>query len=328
MRIALDAMGGDHAPQEVIKGALVAAQHPDVEIVLVGREPLIQSQLSGFRHRNSSLSIVDAREVVDPHDSPLQAVRSKPDSSIAVGMDLVKGGEVSAFVSAGSTGAVAAAAYLSLGLMEGVERMALGLVYPGASGTTLLLDVGANADCRPNFLVQFAYMGSTYMERVWAIPRPRVALLSIGEEETKGNRLVQQTHRLLKASSLNFVGNVEGNDLSRGVADVIVTDGFTGNVVLKASEGFGEALAQAFARGLGSKPHLKIASFFLRRALARRLDYSETGGALLLGVNGNVIVAHGRSQAKAIANAIRLARQMVEQGMPQSLMEAKLWVNQ
>jgi glycerol-3-phosphate acyltransferase PlsX len=308
----------------------MAAQHHGVEIVLVGREPLIQSQLSGFRHRNSSLSIVDAREVVAPHDSPLQAVRSKPDSSIVVGMDLLKGGEVSAFVSAGSTGAVAAAAYLSLGLIEGVERMALGLVYPGAFGLTLLLDVGANADCRPSFLVQFAYMGSTYMERVWAIPRPRVALLSIGEEETKGNRLVQQTYQLLKASNLNFVGNVEGNDLSRGVADVIVTDGFTGNVVLKANEGFGEIMVQGFARSLNSKPHLKIAKFFLRgalRAMARRLDYSETGGAFLLGVKGNVIVAHGRSQAKAIANAIRLARQMVDQGMPQSLMEAKLWGN-
>ncbi len=327
MRIAIDAMGGDHAPEEMIKGALEAVGYPGVEIVLVGKEALLRPRIDGLRRRTSSLSIIDAQEVVTTHESPLQAVKSKPDSSIAVGMSLVKGGEVSAFVSAGNTGAVAATAHLSLGLADGVERMALGLIYHAVSGPTLLLDVGANADCRPSFLVQFAHMGSAYIERMWGIPRPRVALLSIGEEESKGNRLVQQSHQLLKATKLNFVGNVEGNSLNRGLADVIVTDGFTGNVVLKAIEGFGEAMAQSFSRNLSAKPHLKIASFFLRgsmRALARRMDYSETGGAFLLGVKGNVIVAHGRSQAKAIASAISLARQMVEQGMPQNLLEAKL----
>jgi glycerol-3-phosphate acyltransferase PlsX len=311
----------------MIKGAMEAVGYSGVEIVLVGKEAILRARIDGLRHRHSGLSIIDAQDVVTTHESPIQAVKTKPDSSIAVGMGLVKGGEVSAFVSAGNTGAVAASAHLSLGLVDGVERMALGLVYHAVSGPTLLLDVGANADCRPTFLVQFAHMGSAYIERMWGIPRPRVALLSIGEEETKGNRLVQQSHQLLKKANLNFVGNVEGNSLNRGLADVIVTDGFTGNVVLKASEGFGEAMAQSFSRSLSAKPHLKIASFFLRssmRGLARRMDYSETGGAFLLGVKGNVVVAHGRSQAKAIASAISLARQMVEQGMPQNLLEAKL----
>ncbi len=322
MRIAVDAMGGERAPQEVVRGAVKACREHWGEIVLVGKESTLRAELANYRLRDWQLSIVDAKEVVESNEQPTQAVRNKQDSSIVVGMNLLKRGDVSAFVSAGNSGAVMAAALLTLGGIEGIERPALGFLFSAPEHPVLLLDVGANADCKPSFLVQFAQMGSVYMERVFAVERPRIGLLSNGEEESKGNQLVRESHRLLKNTSLNFIGNVEGNDVVTGKADVVVTDGFTGNVMIKEGEGLGELVLHSLRRTLAGRPRLKIAAFFFGSALRnaiKGLDYSEHGGAPLLGVNGNVIIAHGRSNAKAIRNAIFMAKQAVEQGVLEAM---------
>jgi len=313
MRIALDAMGGEHAPSEVVKGGVAAACEQGIEVVLVGQKKTLEAELENHRLR---LPIVEANEVVEFKDPPAWAVRRKPDSSIVVGMNLLKSGDVSAFVSAGNSGAVVTAAILTLGNIEGVERPALGFLFAPPWPTVLLLDVGANADCKPSYLVQFAQMGSVYMERLFDIERPRIGLLSNGEEETKGNLLVRESHQLLKNTKLNFVGNVEGEDIVSGIVDVVVTDGFTGNAVLKASEGLGEFVYHTLRQTLNSRPDFRVIAFFLEpalRAFARRLDYREYGGVPLLGVNGNVIIAHGRSDANAIKNAIFSAKRAVEQ---------------
>ncbi len=313
MRIALDAMGGEHAPSEVVKGGVAAAREQGVEVVLVGQRSALEAELKDQRFH---LPIVDASEVVGFKDAPVRAVRRKQDSSIVVGTNLLKAGDVSAFVSAGNSGAVVTAAILTLGNIEGVERPALGFLFAPPWPTVLLLDVGANPDCKPRHLVQFAQMGSVYMERLFGIQRPRIGLLSNGEEETKGNLLVRETHQLLKNTDLNFVGNVEGEDIVGGIVDVVVTDGFTGNAVLKASEGLGVFVYQTLRQTLNSRPDFRVVAFFLEpalRAFARRLDYREYGGVPLLGVKGNVIMAHGRSDASAIKNAIFSAKRAAEQ---------------
>jgi glycerol-3-phosphate acyltransferase PlsX len=319
MKIGLDAMGGDHAPRETVKGAVAAAREHGVEVVLVGRSGPIESELKACRWE---LPILHANEVVGADESPAKAVRSKQDSSIVVGTNLLKNGDVNAFVSAGNTGAVAAAALFALGRIEGVERPAIGFLFSTPMFSVLMLDVGANSDCKPNQLLQFARMGSAYMERLCDIERPKIGLLSIGEEETKGNRLVRDGHALLRESGLNFVGNVEGKDMFNGTVDVVVTDGFTGNVVLKTSEGFSEFTFRLLRQKIASRPQYRIAGFFLKpavRALTKRLEYSEYGGAPLLGVNGNVILAHGRSDANAIKNAILIAKQAQEQGVLEAI---------
>jgi glycerol-3-phosphate acyltransferase PlsX len=252
-------------------------------------------------------------------EAPAAAVRQKRDSSILMGMELLKRGEVSGFVSAGNSGAVVAAAFFLLGTTEGVERPALGTIFPLPSGPVLFLDVGANADCKPSHLVQFAYLGRSYMEKIIGIPNPRVALVSNGEEEGKGNQLVRETYSLLKNTPLNFVGNVEGKDLTKGITDVVVTDGFTGNIIVKVSEGVSEMLFDALKQASSNGPHLWLATSVLRPALqplAKLLDYTEYGGAPLLGVKGNVIIAHGRSDAKAIKSALRTAHQVARRGLP------------
>ena len=308
-------MGGDHAPSDVVKGGVAAAHEQGIEVVLVGQRSVLEAELEKHRF---SLPIVDANEVVSFKDPPVWAVRRKRDSSIVVGVNLLKAGDVSAFVSAGSTGAVVTAAILTLGNIEGVERPALGFIFAPPWPTVLLLDVGANPDCKPRYLVQFAQMASVYMERIFNIQRPRIGLLSNGEEETKGNLLVRESHRLLKNTKLNFVGNVEGEDIVSGIVDVVVTDGFTGNAVLKASEGLGVFVYQTLRQTLNSRPDFRVAAFFLEPALqafARRLDYREYGGVPLLGVKGNVIIAHGRSDANAIKNAIFSAKRAADQGL-------------
>ncbi len=319
MRIALDAMGGDHAPREVVKGAVAAAREQGIDVVLVGRNGTLESEL---RNLQWDLPIIDASEVVGFEESPAKAVRAKRDSSIVVGMNLLKRGDVSAFVSAGNSGAVVTAAILILGRVEGVERPALSFLFPPPWPYVLFLDVGANVDCKPSHLVQFARMGSVYMERLLQIERPRIGLLSNGEEDSKGNRLVREGNRLLKESNLNFVGNVEGKDVVKGTVDVVVTDGFTGNVVLKANEGFSESMLLSLRQKLASRLYLKVAAFFLEPALrsfTKKLEYSEYGGAPLLGVNGNVVVAHGRSDANAIKNAIFIAKQGENQGVVEAM---------
>ena len=320
--IALDAMGGDHAPHEIVSGAVAAARE-GLPVALVGQAEAVVPHLRATGYRGSLISLVDAPEVVAGHEPPLKAIRSKPQSSIAVGLRLVKNGEASAFVSAGPTGAVVATALLVLGKMEGLERPALSILYGTRNGPALLLDVGANADCRPEYLLQFAHLGTLYMERVLGRRHPRIGLLNNGEEEGKGNQLARESYALLRRSPLHFVGNVEAKDLFHGVADVVVTDGFTGNLVLKANEGFGENLMWHLSQTIRRRWDLRLLALLLRPTLGafrRKVDYSEYGGAPLLGVKGNVIVAHGRSRARAMTSALRLAHQAASQGLAEILM--------
>jgi glycerol-3-phosphate acyltransferase PlsX len=322
IKIALDAMGGDYAPQEIVKGGLLASQDSDIEIALVGPENKIQDVLGKCGYSGSGISIINASEVIGMGDSPVSAIKTKRDSSIVVGIELLKTGEAAAFVSAGNTGALLTAATLILGKKKGVSRPALGAVFGFPTGPILCLDIGANCDCKPDFLVQFAHMGSIYMEKVFGIPEPRICLLSNGEEETKGSKTVQKAHKILKKSKLNFIGNVEGRDLSRGMADVLVTDGFTGNVLLKMGEGLGEMLLNTLRDSVSGKPRLNEAVNVLApvvQSVLSMLDYTAYGGALLLGIEGNVIVGHGRSNAIAIKNAITTAKREVEQGVAEAM---------
>jgi len=318
MIIAVDAAGGEHAPREVVEGAVKAAQEYDVEIALVGNKAILHV-LAGRYINKAKLSIIEASQVIEPRESPMKAIRSKPDSSIAIGVNMVRDGKASAFVSAGNTGAVVVASLLSLGKIKGVERPALGSFLDITSTTpTLLIDAGANANCRPSHLVQFAHLGSTYVKHLLNISSPSVRLLSTGEEEEKGNRLIQESYGLLKKSKLNFQGSIEGQDISKETVNVIVTDGFTGNIVLKTIEGLGDT----FLTVMRQTGHILSAAYHLQgRTLlqdiglgswVRRVDYREYGGACLLGVNGAIIVSHGRSQAKAIKNAIGLAKRTAE----------------
>ncbi|MFN2129338.1 MAG: phosphate acyltransferase PlsX [Anaerolineae bacterium] len=327
MKIVLDAMGGDRAPGVVIDGAVQAVQELGVEIVLVGREEEIRQELSRHDTSGLPLSIVHADQVIEM-DEHVDAVKSKRDASIRVGMRLVRAGEADAFVSAGNSGAVMASAIFDLRRIRGIKRPALATIYPAAPNRVLLIDNGANTDPTPENLVQFAQMGAAYVERLWGVRRPRVAIVSNGEEADKGNQLVRQTYPLLQKSELNFVGNAEGKDVTRGVADVVVTDGFTGNVMIKLSEGLASFFARYIKQELTSGPLAKLGLVLavpgllvclpglalllpaLRR-IARRLDYAEYGGAPLLGVDGVAVIAHGRSNAKAIKNAVRMARDSV-----------------
>ena len=319
MKVALDAMGGENAPAAVVQGAIAAARQHDVKVVLVGQRSAIEAELA---KNNYELEIADASESIGLGENPREALRNKRDSSIVVGLTLVKEGRADAFVSAGNTGAIMAAASFILKRIKGVERPALGalVVFPWHS--VLLLDVGANADCKPIHLVQFAQMGNVYMKKLYGIDRPKIGLLSNGEEDSKGNLLVRQSHELLKGAGLNFVGNVEGHDIPRNTADVIVTDGFTGNVVLKTGEGVGEMVVLSLREAITRQPHIKLIGLLLKRTLRnalQSLDSAEHGGAPLLGVNGNVIIAHGHSEGRAIMNAVFLARKAAEQGVVEAI---------
>ncbi|MDP2730237.1 MAG: phosphate acyltransferase PlsX [Dehalococcoidales bacterium] len=327
MRIAVDTSGGEYAPHEIVKGAIKAAREYEVEITLVGKKEILYV-LAGRHMGQLGINIVDASQVIGDEESAVEAVRSKPDSSIVVGTNLVKEGEASAFVSAGNTGALFYSALATLGKIDGIDRPAIGaLINIDGSGPVLLVDAGANADCRPNHLAQFARLGSTYLREIFALDSPRVGLLNNGVEEKRGNRLAQETHQLLKESKLNFIGNIEGQDISGGKADVIVTDGFTGNIVLKTIEGLSSHWLYSLTQGgqLFSKAY-RLPLRALNRDLGvdswtKRLDYREAGGACLLGINGNVIKAHGRSRANAVKNAIELAKKTAERGLSQKIKE-------
>ena len=311
-RIALDAMGGDHAPDEIIKGALLAAAESPVEILLVGKQEILAAKLKQFGDGSAThIQIVDAREVVEMDDGALTPIRKKRNSSVRVCANLVKEGRAQAMVSAGHTGAAMTSAYMVLGTIEGVSRPALAAILPNANRYTVLLDVGANVDSKASYLREFAVMGHFYAQMVFGIEAPRVGLLSIGEEEGKGNELTKETFRVLKETGLNFVGNAEGRDVFNGNCDVVVCDGFTGNVVLKAGEALAEMVGRKLREQVTRSPIRKVGALILRTAfddLKKSMDYSEYGGAPLLGVNGGCIVCHGRSNAKAIKNAIRVAR--------------------
>ena len=326
MIIAVDAAGGEYAPHEVVKGAIKAAQEYKVDIALVGRKSILRV-LAGHHLNKPGITIVEASQSIELGESPLKAIRSKLDSSIVVGINMLKNGTASAFVSAGSSGAVVGAALLNLGTAKGIQRPAVGsLLHIAAAAPILLIDAGANADCRPSFLVQFAQLGTIYTKEILGISSPRVGLLSNGEEETKGNRLTQESHQILKKTSLNFIGNIEGQDISKRAADIIVTDGFTGNIVLKTLEGLGDAFMNLRRVGqlISSAYHYHGRALLYDvglGSLVKRMDYREYGGSCLLGVNGNVIIAHGRSQARAIKNAIGLAKQVVERDISQRIKE-------
>lgn len=309
-------MGGDNAPSAVVEGALAAAREYGVEVMLVGPRDDVNRELAKHDSTGLSLPIVHAEEVVGMQEHAATALRQKRRSSIAVGIKLVHDGEADAFISAGNSGAAMASALFGLGRIEGIDRPAIGTVFPTVSSNCFVIDAGANVDCKPEYLLQFAIMGSAYMERVMGVPNPRVALLSNGEEETKGNALVLGTIPLLRAAPINFVGNLEGKDIPNGAADVIVTDGFAGNVVIKLSEGLATALFDIIKTELSASLASKLAALMLKpafRRVKRRLDYAEYGGAPLLGVEGVAIIAHGRSNALAIKNAVRVAKQAVDQ---------------
>ncbi len=318
MLVALDAMGGDHAPAVIVAGALLARNDLGIEIALVGPKEIIEEELAHHGPPPSGIEVVHASEAIAMDEHPAQAVRTKRDASINVAMGMVKRGVASAFVSAGNTGAVMASALMTLGRIQGIERPALGTVAPFTDTGVLVLDVGANADVKPNYLVQFAQMGSVYAERVMGIRNPRVALLNIGGEETKGSELIQDVYTRLWKANVNFVGNIEGGEVHRGKADVIVTDGFTGNVAVKVTEGVSDFIFRELRSALTAKLHYKAAAMVLRPALMKmrdRMDPGTYGGVPLLGVNGVVMIAHGASDARAIKNAVRAANEGAASGM-------------
>ena len=322
MRIALDAMGGDHAPAETVAGAVQAARELGIEVTLVGPRDVVAAELARHQPGALPIDVVDAPDVIDMAEHPAQAVRRLPGASMNVAVRLVKEGKAQGFVSAGNTGAAMVSALFGLGRVPGIERPALATIFPTAKGHCLILDVGANADCRPEHLEQFAVMGERYSRLVLGVTRPRVGLLSNGEEETKGNKLVQETHQLLKTADLEFIGNVEGKDVPRGLVDVVVCDGFVGNVLIKLAEGIGEFTFALMREEISRSLVGVVGALLLRPALRRirrRVDYQEYGGAPLLGVRGVVIVAHGRSHARAIRNALRVADQAARVNLTDAL---------
>lgn len=318
-RIAIDVMGGDHGPAVIIQGALDGARRFGVPASLIGFPSEIESVLQHHDRNALDVEVVDAPDVITMDEHPAQAVRRKSRSSINVAMDLLREGRADAVVSAGNSGAVMASALTKLGRVKGVERPAIGSYMPTASGNTLLLDLGAVTDPRPSVLVQFAVMGQVYAQQVLGIENPTIGLLSNGEEPSKGNSLVRAVHPLLAAADeLNFVGNIEGRDVVMGTVDIVVTDGFTGNVALKTAEGVATMLVEVLRSEITRSIPRRLGGLLLRpafRALRAKLDYAEIGGAPLLGVNGVVVISHGRSSAKAIENAVGVAVRSVNHAL-------------
>lgn len=314
--VALDAMGGDAGPAVNVEGAVAAARELGLGVILVGVQEEIRRHLDRHDLRGLPIKVRHASEVVEMGESPSTALRKKKDSSIRVAVDLVRSGDADAVVSAGNTGAVMAITLVVLGPLAGVERPAIAAALPTLAGHAILLDVGANVDCKPRHLVQFAIMGNVYARQVLGKARPRVGLLSIGEEETKGNELTKEAFRALEEEpGIEFIGNVEGVDVFKGYADVVVCDGFTGNVALKIGESVAETIMALVREEVTADLRSRAGALLLKpafRRLQRRLDYSEVGGAPLLGVNGITIISHGRSSAKAIRNALRVAGDCVK----------------
>jgi glycerol-3-phosphate acyltransferase PlsX len=332
MKIVVDAMGGDHAPGVVVAGAVAEARARGTQMILVGVEDQVRAEL--VKHPGAAglpIEVVHASEVVEMAEHTL-SVRAKKDSSMMVGMRLLKEGRGQAFASAGNSGAVMAAALFVLGRIPGVERPAIGSIYPAAPAPCLVVDIGANADCKPEYLVQFAVMGDIYAKRMFGLAEPTVGIVSNGEEADKGSMLIRETYPLLQASGLNFVGNVEGKDIGRGQANVVVTDGLTGNVVVKLTEGVVSFLAKLIKREFTGGLLNKIALLLMipglilalpglallypaARRVWKRVDWREIGGAPLLGVNGVVVIGHGRSDVKAIRSMIRMAEKSAQQDL-------------
>lgn len=328
MRIAIDAMGGDRAPRETVRGAVEAAlqrKEESPELVLVGDRDQIERELSSLEASQLPITIHHASQIVEMGESPVNAIRKKKDSSIAVAVELGRIGSVDAVVSAGNTGASVASTQLRWRTLQGVERSAIAIVMPGPNGVFVLLDAGATSDCRPKNLLQFAVMGDVYARAILNIRSPRVGLLSIGEEASKGNELTRESFKLLEKSNLNFFGNIEGKDVYENKVDVIVCDGFVGNIVLKLSEGLGMTLSKLVKKEITSTLLGKIGGMMVRPSLKKfkkRLNYEQFGGAPLLGVNGRCIIAHGGSSSLAIRNAIHVAEDYITQKVNERIVEA------
>ncbi len=316
MRIALDAMGGDYAPAVNIEGAIeIVSDFEDIDIILVGDESNLSRELDSRRFPPNRITIKHASQVVSMDELPAVAIRKKKDSSISKAVELVKNDEADAFVSAGHSGVVMATALLVLRTSEFVDRPAIATIMPTLKAPFVLIDAGANIHCKPYNLLQFALMGNTYCKEILGRTEPKVALISTGEEDTKGNELIKETFKLLKEADINFVGNIDGKDIFTGEIDVIVCDGFTGNVILKTSEGLADALIKMLKREVANLTAGRIGYLLLKPALKnfkKKTDYDEYGGAPLLGINGTCIISHGRSTAKAIRNAIRVASEFAE----------------
>lgn len=316
MKLIIDAFGGDNAPFEIIKGAADAVNDIDCEICLVGRENIIKEELLKYSYPKEKISIVNADEVIETCEVPTTAIREKKNSSLVVGLELLKNGAGDGFISAGNTGAYLTGAIKYLGRIKGIKRPALATYMPTEKGASIVLDVGANADCKPEYLNQFAVMGSLYSEKVIGVKSPKVGLVNIGVEEAKGNELYKAAHQLLKnETAINFKGNVEARDIPVGDFDVIVADGFTGNVVLKLTEGVAMTFYSMIKKVFTKNTLTKLCAMFLKGGLyefKKKMDYTEYGGAPLLGINGVCIKAHGSSNAKAIKSAVASAIKFIE----------------
>ncbi len=314
VKIAVDAMGGDNAPFEIVKGAVEAVNEFGSNIILVGPQETVEKELAKYTFDKSKISIKNATEVISTDESPTNAIRRKKDSSIVVGLNLVKNGEASAFVSAGSTGAVLTGGTFIIGRIKGIERPALGTCLPTVSGFTFLLDSGANVDCKSTYLLQFAKMASVYVEHVMGVNNPTVGLINIGAEKEKGNALTKETYELLEGSELNFIGNVEPRDIPFQKADVLVCDGFAGNTVLKFAEGLSSALISIIKDEITAGLYKIPAAFLIKpfKNIKKRFDSEEVGGAPFLGLKSLVVKAHGSSKAKGIKNAIKQCEIFVE----------------
>lgn len=326
VKVALDAMGGDNAPVEIVKGAVEAVNERDnIQVLLVGKEAFVQAELDKYDYPKERIRIVHAEEVITNDEAPVMAIRRKKSSSIVVAMNLVKNKEADAFVSAGSTGAVLVGGQLIVGRIKGVERPPLAPLIPTTQGASLLVDCGANVDARASHLVQFAKMGSIYMENIMGIKEPKVAIVNIGEEEEKGNMLVKETYPLLKnCNEINFIGSIEAREIPYGKADVIVCEAFVGNVILKLYEGLASALIGEIKQGLTSTVKSKIGAALALPALKKTLkdfDVSEYGGAPMLGLNGLVVKSHGSSNSKEIKNSILQCSVFKEQGINEKIKE-------
>ena len=325
-KVALDAMGGDNAPGEIVKGAVDAIhKRKDIKVFLVGQEDLIENELKQYTYEKDQIDIVNATEVIETAEPPVMAIRKKKDSSIVVAMNMVKKGEADAFVSAGNSGAVLVGGQLIVGRIKGIERPPLAPLIPTATGVSLLIDCGANVDARPSHLVQFAKLGSIYMEHIMGIQNPRVAIVNIGAEEEKGNALVKETFPLLKeCEDINFVGSIESREIPNGMADVIVCEAFVGNVILKLYEGVGNVLIRKVKQGMMTTLRSKIGALLVKPALKETLksfDASEHGGAPLLGLNGLVVKTHGSSKAKEVSNSIIQCVTFKEQDINEKIRE-------
>jgi glycerol-3-phosphate acyltransferase PlsX len=324
IRIGIDAMGGDHAPEAVVKGAVEALSLVGAELVLIGIEDQIKAQLASLKYDASRLTIRHASEVIENEDKPVRAIKSKKDASMVVGFEMLKSGDIDALLSAGNTGALLAGGLLKVGRIKGLDRPALCLPYPTTKGFSVLIDAGSNADCKPHNLYEFAVMGTIYARDVLGIENPTVGLANIGAEEGKGNILMVDTYPVLKASELNFIGNVEARDIPEGACDVIVCDGFTGNIILKLSEGVATSFTGMLKTELMKTKKNMLLGMLLKSvfsALKKKMDYTEYGGAPFLGTEGLIVKAHGSSNAKAIKNAIRYAEVCVKSQVVERIRE-------